>query len=679
MNFCPSRVTSFRAAVQTAVVVAVAAHVAAADRPNILVIMSDDLGYSDISPFGSEMNTPNLAQMASDGVRLTNFYVTPRCSNTRASLLTGQQSHAVGLPNLAGDGTRLPRNNVFVSEVLQASGYHTYMSGKWHLGSTDNFGALPNGHVRDPRVRGFDHYWGFTENHSQDNFNGSYRLLSDEVPERSYTYSSANGQPGAFYQTDAITDYTLDFLQHSRNKNQAEGTDDPFFTYVAFGAPHFPLQARDEWIDPLVSRYTAGWDQLRADRLAGMKAAGVIPQNVDLTDRGWVANTGHGENLHQIREWDLLPADRQADLSRRMAVYAAMVERVDYNIGRILQDLETHGELDNTLILFTSDNGADGEWHEYGFEASEPIATGADLDSLGSTEQPSGDRLFYGTGWANLGATPFRTYKHYTHEGGIKSPVIVQWNNGLDASLQGTINNQVADIRDLMPTLLDLAGVEYPDVWTAVDGGEYETQALLTESLAGFLTTGAQVSGRELGWEHEGNRAFRVGDWKLVSSNAQSEGPTGPTNNEWELYDLSVDPTEVDNLAGDPQHQAQFDFMVAGYERWAWQNKVSSTLPWSAADFNRDGQLDAQDVAAFVTGWKKSQGVGSMETFASGDLDLDGDTDLDDFVLMRAAFALAPGAPSLSGLRLPFAAPEPSCLLLAFIAAAGAAGRSRRD
>ncbi|MCA9261269.1 MAG: sulfatase-like hydrolase/transferase, partial [Planctomycetales bacterium] len=265
----------------------------AADRPNILLIMADDLGYSDISPFGGEMATPNLEQLAGNGVRFRDFYVTPRCSNTRVSLLSGLQSHQIGLPNLAGDGTQLPENHVFIPEVLQASGYRTYMSGKWHLGSTTNFGSLPNGHVRDPRVRGFDHFWGFTEGHSQDNFDdANYRLLSDAIAERSYTSSSGNGQPGTFYQSDATTDYVLDFMDYHRQQGQSGGGDDPFFMYVAYGSPHFPLQARDEWVDPLVSRYEAGWDQIREDRLAQMKALGVVAQDVDLTPRSDVPPTG---------------------------------------------------------------------------------------------------------------------------------------------------------------------------------------------------------------------------------------------------------------------------------------------------------------------------------------------------------------------------------------------------
>ena len=361
----------------------------------------------------------------------------------------------------------------------------------------------------------FDHYWGFTEGHSQDNFQGSYRLLSDEITQRTYTTSSGNGQPGTFYQPDAIGDYTLDFLAHSRQKNATEGTNDPFFTYVAFGSPHFPLQARDEWVDPLVSRYESGWDQLREDRLAQMKALGLIDENVQLTPRSDVPNTGHGEALHQIRAWDSLPADRQADLTRRMAIYAAMVERVDYNIGRMLDDLQAHGELDNTIVVFMSDNGADGEWHEYGFDASETPRTGAALESMGTTTNAVDNHIFYGTGWASAGATPFRNYKHFVHEGGIKSPTIIQWNDGLDPALAGQVSSQVSDIRDLMPTLLELAGLELPSQWTDLSGQTYETTGVLSESLANFLTTGNEV--KSANWVGSTKAIVPIG-WAIGSS-----------------------------------------------------------------------------------------------------------------------------------------------------------------
>lgn len=627
------------------------------ERPNVLVILADDLGYSDIAPFGSEIATPTLQGMADHGVRFRDFYVTPRCSTTRASLLTGLQSHQVGVTVLSGDNQQMPKNNVFLPEVLQANGYDTYMSGKWHLGSTSNFGSIPGGHVRDPRVRGFDHFWGFTENHSQDNFNqANYRLLSTEIPQRTYTSSSGNGQPGTFYQADATTDYTLDFMNHHRQKNAAEGSDDPFFMYVAYGSPHFPVQARDEWVDPLVSRYTAGWDQIREDRLASMKSLGLVDPSVALSSRSDVPPTGHGEGLHEIRAWDSLPADRQGDLARRMAIYAAMVERVDYNIGRILQDLKANGQLDNTIVVFSSDNGADAEWHEYGFNASETPRTGAALDSMGTTTNAADNGIFYGTGWANVGATPYRNFKHYTHEGGIRSPTIVQWNNGLDPALSGQITDQIGDIRDIMPTILAAAGVEYPEQWTDLSGQTYKVLAEQGQSLAEFLQTGQKFA-RELGWEHEGNRGYRIGDWKIVSSNFPSTD--GKPANKWELYDLASDPTEMNDLSADPQLADEFNVLIAAYDRWAYQTKVTATMPWSAADFNRDGQLSQADVQAFVSGWLATANVGNAATFARGDLNLDGNTNLADFSMMRRAFQLGGQTRLLNGIASVLEVPEP--------------------
>jgi arylsulfatase len=659
-----SRLRTLRALAHGTVALAVSVwgvvYCAAGERPNILVVLADDLGYSDTSPFGGEMSTPNLESIAQNGVRLSNFYVCPRCSNTRASLLSGLQSHTVGLPNLAGDGTLLPKNHVFIPEVLQASGYHTYMSGKWHLGSTTNFGSIPgsSGVARDPRVRGFDSYWGFTESHSQDTFQGTYHLLSSDVPQRSYTTSSGNGQPGTFYQTDAVADYALDFLNNNRQRNAAAGTNSPFFTYVAFGAPHFPLQARDEWVDPLVSQYQVGWDQIRSDRLARMKALGLIDPSVQLPPRSDVANTNHGEALHQIRAWDSLSADRQGDLARRMAIYAAMVERVDYNVGRMLDDLQSHGELDNTIVVFLSDNGANVEWHEYGFNASETPRTGAALDSMGTTTNAEDDRIFYGSGWANVGNTPYRNYKHYVHEGGIKSAAMVQWPAGLDPSLVGEIGTQVGDVRDLMPTLLDLAGAEYPAEWTDLSGTTYQTRPLLSSSLAHYLTTGEPLGDREMGWQHEGNRAYRIGDWKIVSSNFA--GTDGKPANKWELYNLASDPTESNDLSGTPQEAARLSLMISAYDRWAWWTNVSPTMPWSAADFDGDGNLDSADIQAFVSGWLQTETFGSFETFARGDVNLDGTTDLTDFGFVRKAFALAGQSSLLAGVGATLHVPEPS-------------------
>lgn len=642
---------------------------AAGERPNILVLLADDLGYSDTSPFGGEMSTPNLQKISDNGLRFKNFYVTPRCSDTRANLLSGLQSHQVGLPNLAADTTLLTKNNVFIPELLKASGYNTYMSGKWHLGSTTNFGtiAADGANPRDPRVRGFDDMWGFTEGHSQDNFNpAAYRLIGTDVPARSYTATSGNGQPGTFYQSDATADYALDFIHHNQQQNAANGQNKPFFEYVAFGSPHFPLQARDEWVDPLVSRYQVGWDALRDQRLAKMKQLGLVDPNIPLSPRSDVANTGHGEGTHQIRAWNTLPADRQGDLTRRMAIYSAMVERMDYNIGRIMDDLKASGALDNTIVLFLSDNGADGEWHEYGGSATEVPRTGAALGSMGTTTNSVDGGIMYGTGWANLGSTPYINEKHFTNEGGILSSAMVQWNGGLSPSLVGKITNQVGDVRDVMPTVLEAAGVSYPTEWTDVAGDSYSVLAEQGQSLEDFLKTGNTFTHKELGWEHEGNRAYRVGDWKIVSQNFAAADGT-PTANQWELYNLAADPNELNDLAGDPQQTTHLALMTEAYDRWAYQTNVTTTLPWSAVDFNRDGQLNNADLQAFVSGWLQKAPVGNDATFARGDVNLDGVTDLADFALVRKGFALTGHASMLAGVSAALGVPEPSTLAQAMV------------
>ncbi|MCA9260535.1 MAG: PEP-CTERM sorting domain-containing protein, partial [Planctomycetales bacterium] len=263
-------------------------------------------------------------------------------------------------------------------------------------------------------------------------------------------------------------------------------------------------------------------------------------------------------------------------------------------------------------------------------------------------------------------------------EGGIHSPAIVQWNSGLSSNLVGQLTDQVGDVRDLMPTLLDLAGVHYPEQWADLTGQEYAVLAEQGTSLAQFLSSGELLGDRALGWAHEGNRAYRVGNWKIVSSNFL--GTDGTAADQWEMYDLGVDPTESNDLAALPQYAEQFAQLLAGYERWAYQTNVTSILPWSAADFNADGQLDQLDVRAFIGGWLQSAAVGSGATFARGDVNLDGVTNLDDFMLVRRAFGLRGVSELLQGVGTSLAVPEPSTSLLVWATACigGVAMRRKR-
>ena len=580
-------------AVAFAAAITMAGNVMAQQKPNVLIFLVDDLGYSDLGAYGGEINTPNIDALTNNGLQFTNFYVHPRCSPTRAALLTGQQNQAIGFDVLSGDGVQLARNNVMIPEVLRRqAGYDTSLSGKWHLGNTNNFGtlgAIPGSGNVDPRVRGFDNAFTYIDsNHSENTWDPSrYRLLSNDVGQRTYTTSPGTTnyvQGRTFYQTDAITDYAMDFIDHNRSQNAADGTDNPFFSYVAYGAPHFPLQAPKALVDQYVAKYAKGWDAVRADRLQTMIDKGIIPADVLLTQRGDVPQTkgssngspGSGVPTHQIPAWDSLPPDRQADLTRRMAIYAAMVDTVDQGVGRIVGDLQSHGELDNTLIMFMSDNGGDGEWSENGVRDNEPARTGTALAQMGTNADTTG-QVNYGTGWANVSNTPFKEYKHYTYEGGIKSPLIVSWGAGLDDSLKGAMTDQRVQVNDVLPTLLGLLGLDMPTAWTSQDGRGYGVRPLdaTSESMADFLRTGTPVGDRDMGFAHEGNRAYFSGDFKVVSANFT--GTDGRFANEWELFDLGADPTEVNNLIG--TNPDKYSELVNKWNQWAFRNNVIASLP----------------------------------------------------------------------------------------------------
>jgi hypothetical protein len=277
---------------------------------------------------------------------------------------------------------------------------------------------------------------------------------------------------------------------------------------------------------------------------------------------------------------------------------------------------------------------------------------------MGTTTNAVDNGIMYGTGWANLGSTPFRNQKHYTNEGGIRSPAIVQWNAGLGSSLLGKVTHQVGDVRDIMPTVLEAAGVNYPTQWTDVAGDSYKVLAEQGQSLLGLLKTGDTFTHNELGWEHEGNRAYRIGDWKIVSQNFAATD--GMPANAWELYNLASDPNELNDVAGDPAQANRLALMTEAYDRWAYQTNVTATFPWSAADLNRDGQLNSADLQTFIAGWLKADPVGNATTFARGDINLDGLTDLSDFALLRKAFSMVGHGSMLDGIAAQL--PEPSSL-----------------
>ena len=509
---------------------------AAARRPNVLLILADDLGYSDVGCFGGEIETPNLDRLAAGGVRFTQLYNNARCCPSRAALLTGQHPHKVGMGNMVGgqrqDGLRgyagrIDEGVTFLPRVMKEAGYTALMCGKWHLGQPG------------PVARGFDEFFGMV--HGFDSFwdASKYTRLPAGRPMRRYE---------KFYATDAITDHAIDFLGGARKAGR------PWFLYLAYNAPHFPLHAPKELIDKYQPVYEQGWDKLREARFARMGKLGLTDRRWGLTPRSVVGpnrvSSVNGWAEKENPAWETLPADRRKDLARRMATFAAMVEQMDRGIGRVVDDLRASGELENTLILFCSDNGACAEWDPYGFDVSSGptnvLHTGARLEEMG---QP-GTYHSYGSAWANLGNTPWRLYKHYTHEGGISTPCIAHWPGGLRG--KGTLNHEPWHFIDVLPTLAAVAGGKAP----AECAGE---------NLAGRLT-GRRVRRGPLFWEHEGSRAVREGKWKLTAVH-----PEGA----WELYDIEADRTEMRNLAAaEPERVKR---MAEMWARWAKENYA---VPW---------------------------------------------------------------------------------------------------
>lgn len=537
---------------------------AAESRPNILVILADDLGYSDLGCYGGEIATPHLDGLARRGVRFTQLYNSARCCPSRASLMTGLYPSQAGIGDFTtaqphpqrGPGYlgRLTEHCATLAEVLKPAGYACYYVGKWHLH-----------HETGPIRRGFDEFYGYTFDHSHDQYDAAYyqRLPADRVPEIAPPADE-------FYATDVFNEYALEFLR------QGQARKGPWFLFLGHSSPHFPIQAPAARADKYDATYLRGWDVLREARFERMRQIGLIdgdrwkltPRSLVPVDRDDIANGFPGQ---PNPAWDSLDADRQRDLARRMAVFAAMVEALDQGVGRIVQHLQATGQLDNTLIVFLSDNGACYEWGPYGFDGPSrqgitTLHTGDDVRRIGGP----GTHQAYGSAWANLGNTPFRLYKHFTHEGGISTPCIAHWPQGI-----GTPDRwirQPAHVMDLMPTLIEAAGADYPATLAGRTIQRLEGTSLLP------AMRGKPLPERELGFEHQGARAYRQGDWKLVWSKRM------PHEIRWELYNLAQDRCETHDLA--EQHPQRVQTMAAAWERWARRVQVIYDGP-TATDMGR--------------------------------------------------------------------------------------------
>lgn len=500
-------------------------------KPNIVLILADDMGYSDIGAFGGSAQTPVLDEMAKKGLKMTNFYNASRCCPTRASLMTGLFQHQAGVGDMVNTRPQpayqgyLNQNCVTIAEALKAGGYATYMAGKWHIGQAKEHW---------PTRRGFDHYFGLIDGANSYFENRPYRpnqKLTIALDEEEYTPELD------YYSTNVYTDFAMKFIAEKKDPKQ------PFFLYLAYQAPHWPLHALPEDIAKYKGTFMKGWDVLRTERFAKQKASGIISKDEKLSPRD-----------AKIPEWNSLTQIQKEAWDEKMAVYAAMIDRMDQNIGRLKAKLKELGQLDNTVFMFLSDNGASNE---------STNGTGFTKEIIEASKLPaSNPKSFtaYGFEGANVSNTPFRLFKHWEYEGGTATPFIAYGPN-----IKAQTVFQSGHIIDVMSTCLALAHLKYPETHKGNTIKPTTGQSLVP------LFKGEKWKGHDaLYFEHEGNRAVRQGNWKLVS-----EYPA----NKWELYDLSKDRTEQNNLA--LKYPEKVNEVNALYLAWATKSEV---IPFEQLD-----------------------------------------------------------------------------------------------
>jgi arylsulfatase len=506
------------------------------NKPNIVLILADDMGYSDIGCYGGEIDTPNLDSLAENGIRFTQFYNTARCSPSRASLLTGLHPHQTGIGILtdndspegyAGD---LNKKCITIAELLKETGYKTYLSGKWHIST-----SISKASDSWPNQRGFEHFYGSIIGAGPYFYPLTLTRNNDNIDEEAKVPD--------FYYTDAISNKAVEYINF-HNQNSPEN---PFFLYVAYTAPHWPLHAKEQDIVKYTGRFTAGWDELRKERLKRMVEMGIIDKEWQLSDRD--ESVSPWKDVKH-KEWEL----------RRMEVYAAQIDSMDQGIGKIISALKESGQLENTLLIFLSDNGG----------CAEPIgaimAKSMIRDTIARKYTRKGEKVrfgnkksiipgsedtysSYGVSWANVSNTPFRKYKTWTHEGGIATPFIVHWPEKIKA--KGELRYQQAQLTDVMATIIEITGSTYPR--------EYNGNKILPlegTSLVPIFENKDNNKGM-LFFEHEGNAAVRDGKWKLVRD----------FPGYWELYNMEVDRTELHNLIDEFPERARI--MIEAYEQWA--------------------------------------------------------------------------------------------------------------
>lgn len=511
-------------------------------RPNILLIIADDLGYSDLGTFGGEIETPVLDRLAREGIKLTNYHVGSTCSPTRAMLFSGVDNHQAGLGNMAelvtdeqrgkpGYEGHLNNRVVTVASLLRDAGYHTSIAGKWHLGHEEH---------QSPKARGFEESFVLLQGGAS-HFDQTAIINVDPVAKYRENGKFAD-LPNPFYSTAFYTDKTLEYIQNSRAE------DRPFFAVAAYTAPHWPLHAPDKFIEKYEGVYSAGYAKVRQRRLERMAALGIVKPSHSV-DAGF----------SQWPRWEALSDSQKAVEAKKMQVYAAMVDNLDHHVGRLIAHLDKTGELANTFILFMSDNGADGnnprdlagnaKWIDETFDNS--------LENLGKP----GSYVAYGPGWGQVSATPYRLYKGFTSEGGLVAPAIIHYPK---MQRQGEISREFINVLDVAPTLLELANIEHPRNFL-----KRAVHPLQGKSLWPYLSGVSDrlhASSEAFGWEFLGRRAIRKGKWKLLLLN----DPWG--KGRWELYNLETDPAESKDLAAAMPDKVSE--LVAEWERYVTDKGV---------------------------------------------------------------------------------------------------------
>jgi len=489
------------------------------DQPNIVILFADDMGYSDIGFFGSEISTPNIDNLAAEGLVMTQFYNSGRCCPSRASLLTGLYQHQAGIGHMTNNKGipayqgYLNDSCVTIAEVLKGAGYHTLCSGKWHVGN--HFEAWP-------LQRGFDRFYGFPAG------GGIYYWPWRKGRSLTLDNDTISGD-STFYSTDNFTAYAIRFVE------EVKDSDDPFFLYLPYIAPHFPLQAHPEDIEKYRGKYLANWKEIRAKRYENSIKAGILDPSSALSPTD-----------SKVFDWDQLSDEVKDEYDLRMAVYAAQVECMDRNIGMLIDKLKEFELYENTVIFFLSDNGGTHEILR-GSENSDSIPIGS-RDSWYSYNPP----------WANVSNTPFRLYKHWVHEGGISTPLII---HNKELIPEHRLDDQTGHIIDLMPTCLDLAGADYPETYL-----QHNIIPVEGKSLLPVMEGKKRIPHEYLYWEHMGNKAIRWAKWKLVM---QDEKRT------WELYDMDTDRSELNDLSY--QYPEIVETLTTKHEEW--EQKVG-VVPW---------------------------------------------------------------------------------------------------